>query len=316
MEFNLKKNTKFFVAGHKGLIGSAFIRYFNKNNYSNIITKTRAELELTSENDVKFFFKETLPDIVILSAGKVGGIIENKDFPADFMQQNLSIQQNIFNASQDHNVKKVIFFGSSCMYPRDTSQPMKEDQLLTGQLEPTSIAYAIAKYAGVQMCQALNRQNNFVSFIPVIPNSVYGPNDNFDLGSSHVLSALIRRFDEAKNTNAEKVVLWGTGSPKREFIFSDDVVVACIKLLNTRLDLEDLPINIGVGSDISIKELAEKIAKMLDYSGKIEWDTSKPDGTIRKLLDSSKIKSLGWKHKMPLDSGLKHTYEWYHENFK
>ena len=309
MEFNLKKNTKIFVAGHKGLIGSAFIRYFNKNNYSNIITKTRAELELTSENDVKFFFKETLPDIVILSAGKVGGIIENKDFPADFMQQNLSIQQNIFNASQDHNVKKVIFFGSSCMYPRDTSQPMKEDQLLTGQLEPTSIAYAIAKYAGVQMCQALNRQNNFVSFIPVIPNSVYGPNDNFDLGSSHVLSALIRRFDEAKNTNAEKVVLWGTGSPKREFIFSDDVVVACIKLLNTRLDLEDLPINIGVGSDISIKELAEKIAKMLDYSGKIEWDTSKPDGTIRKLLDSSKIKSLGWKHKMPLDSGLKHTYE-------
>ena len=316
MEFNLKKNTKIFIAGHKGLIGSAFIRYLNKNNYNNIITKTRAELELTSENDVNKFFKETLPDIVILSAGKVGGILENRDFPADFMRENLSIQQNIFNASQEHNVKKVIFFGSSCMYPRDTSQPMKEDQLFTGQLEPTSIAYAIAKYAGVQMCHALNRQNNFVSFIPVIPNSVYGPNDNFDLESSHVLSALIRRFDEAKNTNADKVVLWGTGSPKREFIFSDDVVIACIKLLNMNLDLEDVPINIGVGSDISIKELAEKIAKMLDYSGKIEWDISKPDGTIRKLLDSSKIKSLGWKHKMQLDSGLRHTYKWYREDFK
>ena len=316
MRFKLQKNTKIYVAGHKGLIGSSFIRYFNKNNYRNIISKTRAELELTSEYDVNKFFKENQPEIVILAAGKVGGILENRDFPADFMRENLSIQQNVFNASQKYGVKKVIFFGSSCMYPRDTSQPMNENQLFTGQLEPTSVAYAIAKYAGVQMCQAINRQNNFVSFIPVIPNSVYGPNDNFDLGSAHVLSALIRRFDEAKNTNADKVVLWGTGSPKREFIFSDDIVKACIKLLNINLDVEDVPINIGVGSDISIKELAEKIAKMLDYSGKIEWDISKPDGTTRKLLDSSKIKSLGWKHKMQLDSGLKYTYKWYLENFK
>jgi GDP-L-fucose synthase len=316
MIFNFTKNTKIYVAGHNGLLGSAFIRYFNENKYSNLLTKTRDELELTSTDDVNSFFKKNKPEIVILAAGKVGGIIKNRDFPADFMRENLSIQQNVFNASQEYGVKKIIFFGSSCMYPKETSQPMKENQLFTGQLEPTSVAYATAKYAGVQSCQAFNRQNSLVSFISVIPNSVYGPNDNFDLDSAHVLSALIRRFVEANNSNVDKVVLWGTGSPKREFIFSDDVANACIQLLSMNLDLEDLPINIGVGSDISIKDLAIKIAKIVGYLGKIEWDTSKPDGSSRKLLDSSKIKSLGWNHKMDLDSGLKYTYKWYLEHLK
>ena len=244
----------------------------------------------------------------------MGGIIQNKEFPADFMRENLAIQQNVFNAAQEHDVKKIIFFGSSCMYPRDTEQPMSESQLCTGHPESTSIAYASAKYAGVQMCKAINKQNDLVSFIPVIPNSAYGPNDNFDLNSSHVLSALIRRFHEAKNTSADKVVLWGTGSPKREFVFSDDIVKACIKLLSADLNDADLPINIGVGSDISIKELAIKISKIIGYTGEIIWDSSKPNGAPRKLLDNSRITSLGWQHDVEFEQGLKSTYQWYLDN--
>jgi len=269
VSFKLQKDTKIYVAGHQGLIGSSFVRYFKANNYSNILWKTRSELELTSVNDVNKFFKNNQPEVVILAAGKVGGIVQNRDFPADFIRENLAIQQNVFNAAQEYGVKKIIFFGSSCMYPCDTEQPMSESQLCTGHPEPTSIAYASAKYAGVQMCKAINRQNGLVSFIPVIPNSAYGPNDNFDLGSSHVLSALIRRFHEAKNTSVDKVVLWGTGSPKREFVFSDDIAKACIRLLNSKLVDTDLPINIGVGHDISIKELAIKIAKLIGYTGEI-----------------------------------------------
>jgi GDP-L-fucose synthase len=200
------------------------------------------------------------------------------------------------------------------MYPRDASQPMSEDQLCTGHPEPTSIAYASAKYAGVQMCQAINRQNSSVSFIPVIPNSAYGPNDNFDLGSSHVLSALIRRLDEAKKDNKPSVTLWGSGSPRREFIFSDDIAYACVKLLKTPLEDKDLPINIGVGVDISIKELAEKIAQIVGYTGEVAWDTSKPDGSPQKLLDSSRIKSMNWKSETDFDMGLKSTYQWYVDN--
>jgi len=314
VSFKLQKDTKIYVAGHQGLIGSSFVRYFNANNYSNILWKTRSELELTSVNDVNMFFKSSQPEVVILAAGRVGGIIQNRDFPADFIRENLAIQQNVFNASQKYNVKKVIFFGSSCMYPRDTVQPMSENQLCTGHPEPTSIAYASAKYVGVQMCQAINRQNDSVSFIPVIPNSAYGPNDNFDLDSSHVLSALIRRFHEAKNANADKVVLWGTGSPKREFVFSDDITKACIKLLNSKLFDTDLPINIGVGHDISIKELSVKIANLVGYKGEITWDVSKPDGAPRKLLDNRKITSLGWEHEVQLDQGLEDTYRWYLNN--
>jgi GDP-L-fucose synthase len=311
MNFNLKKNTRIYVAGHNGLIGSAFIRFFEKNNYTNIITKNRRELELTSEIGTDSFFHKYQPEVVILAAGKVGGIIQNRDFPADFISENLSIQLNVFNAAKKYCAKKLIFFGSSCMYPRNSSQPMNENQLCTGHPEPTSIAYASAKYAGVQMCQAINRQNGTVSFIPVIPNSAYGPNDNFDLNSSHVLSALIRRFHEAKEENKPSVTLWGTGSPRREFVFVDDIVDACILLLNAPLPDEDLPINIGVGVDISIKELAQKISQIIGYSGSIEWDDSKPDGAPRKLLDNSRIKSMGWKAKVGLDDGLKEVYQWY-----
>ncbi len=314
MSFKLQKDTKIYVAGHQGLIGSSFMRHFNANNYSNILFKSRSEFDLTSVNDVNTFFKNNQPEVVILAAGMVGGIVQNRDFPADFIRENLAIQQNVFNAAQEHGAKKIIFFGSSCMYPRDTEQPMSEDQLCTGHPEPTSIAYASAKYAGVQMCKAINRQNDLVSFIPVIPNSAYGPNDNFDLGSSHVLSALIRRFHEAKNTSVDKVVLWGTGSPKREFVFSDDIVKACIRLLNSRLVDTDLPMNIGVGYDISIKELAIKIAKIIGYTGEIIWDGSKPDGAPRKLLDNSRITSLGWQPDVEFSQGLRTTYQWYLDN--
>jgi GDP-L-fucose synthase len=314
MNFNLKKDTQIYVAGHKGLIGSAFIRFFEKNHYTNIITRDREELELTSESDTYDFFYENQPEVVILAAGRVGGIIQNRDFPADFIYENLSIQLNVFNAARKYGVRRLIFFASSCMYPRDTSQPMNENQLCTGHPEPTSIAYASAKYAGVQMCQAINRQNGSVYFIPVIPNSAYGPNDNFDLSSSHVLSALIRRFYEGKKDDKSSVTLWGTGSPRREFIFSDDIASACIMLLEASLDDEDLPINIGVGADISIKELAEKIRDIVGYSGTIGWDMSKPDGAPRKLLDNGRIKSIGWKAQTDFDTGLESTYQWYLDN--
>ncbi len=314
MNYELKKDTKIYVAGHKGLIGSAFIRFFELNDYNNVITESRSSLDLTSKKETESFFSKKKPEVVILAAGKVGGIVNNRDFPADFIFENLSIQLNVLDSAYRHGVKKLIFFASSCMYPRNASQPMKEDQLYTGHLETTSAAYAASKYAGFEMCQAINRQSSTVSFIPVIPNSVYGPNDNFDLNSSHVLSALIKRFHEAKDKNTASVTLWGTGSPKREFIFVDDIVEASLVILNVPLSRDILPINIGVGSDISIKHLAEKIKKMIGYSGDIKWDLTKPDGAPRKLLDNSKIKSIGWKSKIDIDEGLQLTYKWFLEN--
>ena len=316
MSYELKKDSKIYVAGHKGLIGSAFIRFFENNDYTNIVVQDRNKLDLCSKKDTFNFFQENQPEVVILAAGRVGGIIQNRDFPADFINENLSIQLNVFNAAQKYGMKRLIFFASSCMYPRNTMQPMHENQLSTGHPEPTSIAYASAKYAGVQMCQAINRQNGLVSFIPVIPNSAYGPNDNFDPSSSHVLSALIRRFHEAKKDNKSFVTLWGTGSPRREFIFSDDIARACLMLLDIPLEDKDLPINIGVGVDISIKELAKKISRIVGYSGTVEWDTSKPDGAPRKLLDSSRIKSMGWKVETDFDAELKLTYQWYLDNIE
>jgi GDP-L-fucose synthase len=314
MNYKLKKDTKIYVAGHKGLIGSAFMRFFENNDYTNIVVQDRNKLDLCSKVETFDFFQRNQPEVVILAAGKVGGIIQNRDFPADFINENLAIQLNVFGAANEFHVNQLIFFGSSCMYPKDTHQPMKENQLWTGHLEQTSIAYAVAKYAGVQMCKSMNEQNGLVSCIPVIPNSAYGPNDNFDLNSSHVLSALIRRIHEAKEQDSPKVLLWGSGSPKREFVFVDDIVAACILLISSRLPNEILPINIGVGSDISIKSLAEKICKIVGYSGTIIWDKSKPDGVSRKLLDNSKITSLGWKHEMQLELGLKLTYQWYLDN--
>jgi GDP-L-fucose synthase len=314
MVFKLKKTTRIYIAGHKGLIGSAFIRSLDKLHYSNTIVKDKSEVNLTSKDDTYNFFYENQPEVVILAAGRVGGIIQNRDFPADFINENLSIQLNVFKAAQKYGVKRLIFFGSSCMYPRHASQPMNENQLCTGHPEPTSIAYASAKYVGVQMCQAINKQNGSVSFIPVIPNSVYGPNDNFDLDSSHVLSALIRRLHEAKEENKLSVTLWGSGSPKREFIFVDDLVNACLVILNKPLSNHKLPINIGVGYDISIKSLSEKISRIVGYQGKIEWDKSMPDGAPSKLLDSSRVESLGWKSKVKIDDGIKNLYQWYLDN--
>ena len=313
---NLNKNTKIYIAGHNGLIGSSFVRFFKNNGFKNIIVKDRSQLDLKSSVDTENFFHKYKPEIVILAAGMVGGIIQNRDNPADFIFENLSIQLNVIKAAYKINVDKLLFFASSCMYPKNTKQPMKESQLWTGHLEETSIAYASAKYAGVQMCKSINKQNGSANFIPVIPNSAYGPNDNFDLNSSHVLAALISRMHEAKEKNSNEVLLWGSGSPKREFIFVDDIVNACINIIDSKVDDDMLPINIGVGVDISIKELAKKIAKIIGYSGEILWDESKPDGSARKLLDNSRIKSLGWGHEVDLDHGISITYKWYLDNMR
>lgn len=307
-------NSSIYVAGHTGMIGSAFLKYFKEKKYKNIITKDRNNLDLLSKEDTYKFFQDNNPEIVILAAGRVGGIVQNRDYPLDFLNENLLIQLNVLNAAKKFDARRVLFFASSCMYPKNSNNPLKESQIFSGNLESTSIAYATAKYAGVQMCQAINIETNSSSFIPVIPNSVYGPNDNFDLNSSHVLSALIRRIHEAKEKNSSEVLLWGSGLPKREFIFVEDLVRASVKLINSKLYNELFPINIGVGSDISIKKLANKISKIVGYSGKIIWDKTKPDGASRKLLDDSKIKSLGWEHEVELDLGISLTYKWYLEN--
>jgi len=307
-------DSKIYIAGHKGLIGSAFVRFFEKNGFTNIIFEDRDKLDLCSKTDTFEFFQRTQPEIVILAAGKVGGIISNRDCPADFISENLSIQLNVFNASLKYKVKKLIFFGSSCMYPKISSQPMRENLIGSGLPEETSIGYATAKNAGVQMCHALNRQYNMTSFISVIPNSAYGPNDNFDLINSHVIAALIHRFHEAKVLNKPSISLWGSGAPKREFVFVDDIVLACIQILKTKISVDMLPINIGVGKDISIKMLAEKIKSIVGYSGEVKWDLTKPDGAPRKLLDSSRIRSIGWRSITDIDAGLKLTYEWFLKN--
>ncbi len=296
------------------MIGSAFLRYFSENGYERIMVKSRSELDLSSEQQVEKFFERESPEIVIFAAGKVGGIIENRDSPADFIEQNLSIQLNAFKFARKYHVRKFIFFASSCMYPKISNQPMSENMLCSGHPEQTSIAYASAKYAGLQFALAINSQDKNTSFIPVIPNSVYGPNDNFDPNSSHVLSALIRKFHDAKRNNEPNVVLWGTGEPKREFLYVDDLVVAIIKILESNFKNEFLPINIGCGKDISIRFLAERVADIVGYDGKVVWDKSKPDGSPRKLLDNSRILSLGWKPETLLDSGIVKTYEWFVEH--
>jgi len=307
-------NSSIYVAGHSGMIGSAFLRYFEEKKYKNIITKDRSDLDLSSKEDTYKFFKDNNPEIVILAAGRVGGIVQNRDYPLDFLNENLFIQLNVLNAAKKFDVRKLLFFASSCMYPKNSNNPLKESQIFSGDLEETSIAYATAKYAGVQMCQAINTQTNSSSCIPVIPNSVYGPNDNFDLNSSHVLSALIRRIHEAKVYNRPSVILWGSGSPRREFIYVDDIVSACIKIMKSELSYSQLPINIGVGQDISIKQLAEKVKKIIGYNGFIEWDLNKPDGALRKLLDNSRINSIGWDSKIEIDKGLDLTYQWFLKN--
>ncbi|MGB6408286.1 MAG: GDP-L-fucose synthase [Planococcus donghaensis] len=302
--------SKIYVAGHRGLVGSAIVRNLQENGYRNLVFRTSKELDLTNSNQVDAFFQEQRPDYVFLAAAKVGGIVANNDYPAEFIRDNLMIQTNVIDAAHRNGVKKLLFLGSTCIYPRLAEQPMKEDSLLTGELEPTNEPYAIAKIAGIKMCQSYNRQYG-TNFISIMPTNLFGPNDNFDLTSSHVLPALIRKFHEAKVSQAETVEVWGTGSPKREFLYSDDLADAAIYLMNT-YDGSDL-VNIGVGRDISIKELAEKVRETVGYEGEIVFNTSKPDGTPRKLVDVSRLTSLGWEAKIPLDDGLKMAYDWFLE---
>lgn len=312
----MKVTDLIYVAGHTGLIGSALVRRLRAQGFNNLLTATHKKLELTDAEAVGIFFATHKPTYVFLAAGRVGGIVENQTYPADFIYTNLAIQLNVLRAAQKNNIEKLILFGSSCMYPKDCSQPMPEDLLLSAKPELTSIAYAIAKLAGVHMCLAYNKQYAEQKFIPVIPNSAYGPNDNFDPKSGHVLSVLIRRFEEAKRENTSEITLWGSGSPRREFIHADDIADACIWLLTHQNDDLQLPVNIGVGSDYSIKELAKHVANVVGYEGEIKWDTSKPDGAPRKLLDSSRIHSTGWHSKISFEDGLRSTYQWYLEHEK
>jgi len=305
-----------YVAGHTGLIGSALTRRLQQDGYTHLILARRAELDLTQAADVDGFFQRHRPQIVFLAAGRVGGIVENQTYPADFITQNLALQVNVLQAAQRYGVERFVFFASSCMYPRECPQPMVESMLLAGKPEPTSLPYAISKLAGTQMCLAYNKQYGATRFLPVIPNSAYGPYDNFDPKSGHVLSALIARFHEAKTTGAESVTLWGTGSPRREFVHVDDIADACLHLLRQDLRNIELPLNIGVGSDISIKELAETIRSVVGYGGRVEWDHSKPDGAPRKLLDESRLRNMGWHPKVGLADGLRNTYAWYVQRFK
>lgn len=308
----MNKNSKIYVAGHRGLVGSAIIRNLIKQGYNNLITKTRQELNLLDTQAAAEFFKKEKPEYIFLAAAKVGGIMANKTYPAQFIYENLQIQNNIIHQSYLNGVKKLLFLGSSCIYPRECPQPIKEEYLLTGPLEPTNEPYAIAKIAGIKMCQSYNREYG-TNFISVMPTNLYGPNDNFDLANSHVLPALIRKFHEAKINSSESVKVWGTGNPKREFLHVDDLATACVFLMNN-YDSSEI-INIGTGIDILIRELVEIIKNIIGFKGKIKWDTTKPDGVSRKLLDVSKIHKLGWKHKINLEEGIKMTYEWYKNNY-
>lgn len=302
---------KLYVAGHSGLLGSAIYNYFQKTGQYRLVVRSHAELDLTKAEAVNQFFSLENPDIVIMAAGRVGGIVANQKAPADFITENLAIQLNVIQNAHKAGCKRVIFFASSCMYPRDCSQPMDESLLFSGKPEPTSMAYAVSKMAGLQMCLAYNCQYDDQTFLPVIPNSVYGPQDNFGLESSHVLSALMRRFDDAKRSGADHVQLWGSGTPLREFVYSRDVARACALLLKEDIKSLSLPVNLGSGDEVSIRDLATKIAAVVGFKGKIFWDTSKSDGAPRKRLDSTCLRSMGWAPKVTLDEGLKRTYDWY-----
>ncbi|KQO79769.1 GDP-L-fucose synthase [Rhizobium sp. Leaf262] len=308
------KHSRIYIAGHTGLIGSAFDRVLSERGYTSLLKRTHSDLELTDSIEVDRFFEETKPEYVILTAGKVGGIHQNQATPATFIDTNLSIQLNVLKAAHRAGVERLVLFGSSCMYPRDCPQPMAETALLTGHPEPTSLAYAISKLAGVQLCHAYNKQYESKRFIPVIPNSAYGPNDNFDSGVGHVLSALMARMHHAKKDGLDKVVLWGTGSAKREFIHADDIAKAVLHLLVMPELNIDFPVNIGSGTDYEIRELAAAIAQTVGYKGALEWDTTKPDGAPRKLLDSGRLRDTGWAPDVEFKDGLADTYKWFLTN--
>ncbi|MBR0962698.1 GDP-L-fucose synthase [Bradyrhizobium diazoefficiens] len=305
-----------YIAGHTGLIGSAALRRFAADANYRVLTASHGALDLQDAATVQRFFDSHAPDYVILAAGKVGGILENRTYPADFISSNLAIQLNVLAAAHRTGVKKLLLFASSCMYPRECPQPMKEDRLFSGLPEPTSMAYAVSKMAGLQLCLAYNQQYGHNRFIPLIPNSVYGPNDNFDPDKGHVLSALIRRFHDAKVKAADRVLLWGSGRPRREFIHADDVAECCAHLIAQDTSGLELPLNVGSGHDLAIRDLAELVATAVDYRGEIAWDPAKPDGAPRKLLDSSRLRSTGWSAGIALQTGVAETYAWYRKNVK
>lgn len=302
----MEKDAKIYVAGHRGMVGSAIYRKLTELGYSNIVTRTSQELDLRNQQAVADFFNEEKPDYVFLAAAKVGGIMANNTYRADFIYENMAIQNNVIKSSYDNEVTKLMFLGSSCIYPKMAPQPLNEDLLLTGTLEPTNEPYAIAKIAGIKMAEAFRDQYG-CNYISVMPTNLYGINDNYHPQNSHVLPALIRRFHEAKVNNLDEVVIWGTGTPLREFLFSDDLADACVFLMDSYNEKQF--VNIGIGEDLSIKDLAELIKEVIGYTGKISFDTSKPDGTPRKLMDVSKLHALGWKHKTNLREGIKLAYE-------
>ena len=308
---NLEKDSKIFVAGHKGLVGSAIVRALIAKGYNNLILKTRTELDLSDQSVVLEFFAREKPTFVFLAAAKVGGILANNNYPAEFIYENLIIETNVIHAAYLNEVKKLLFLGSSCVYPKMASQPIKEESLLTGPLEETNEWYAIAKIAGIKLCQAYSCQYG-CDYISAMPANLYGPGDNFDLKTSHVLPALIRKFHKAKIDNESSVEIWGTGKPRREFLHVDDCADACVDLMNCKT-INNIT-NIGVGQDLSIAELAELIKKIVGFDGSIRYNTSKPDGVPRKVTNTNKIKSIGWKPKISLEVGIKETYQWYLKN--
>jgi GDP-L-fucose synthase len=304
----MEKNAKIYVAGHRGMVGSAIVRNLKEKGYTNIVGKTSEELDLVRQLDVESFFEDEKPEYVFLAAAKVGGINANNTYPAEFIYNNLMIEANIIHAAYKYGVKKLLFLGSSCIYPKMAPQPIKEEYLLTGLLEPTNEAYAIAKISGIELCKFYRRQYG-CDFISAMPTNLYGVNDNFNLETSHVLPALIRKFHEAKINKDKEVVLWGTGKPKREFLYVDDLADASVFLMNNYND--EIHVNIGTGEDIEIRELAEIIKEIVGFDGEVVNDLSKPDGTPRKLLDVNLLESKGWKYSTSLREGIKIVYDWY-----
>lgn len=316
----MNKNSKIYIAGHKGLVGSAIVNNLKSKGYNNLVFRAHDELDLLNQTAVVRFFETEKPEYVILAAAKVGGIVANNTYRADFIYENLQIQNNVIHQSYVHKVRKLLFLGSTCIYPKDCPQPMKEESLLTSELEYTNEPYAIAKIAGIKMCESYNLQYG-TNFISVMPTNLYGPNDNFDLETSHVLPALLRKMHEAKEKNEPRVEIWGSGKPRREFLYSEDMADACLFILenmefnNTYMagskEIRNTHINIGTGLDISIKELALLIQKIVGYKGALHFNTNKPDGTMVKLTDPSKLRALGWNYKIELEDGIRGMYEWY-----
>ncbi len=335
----MNKNSKIYVAGHRGLVGSAIVKNLQEKGYTNLIYKTHQELDLINQKAVEEFFAKQKPEYVILAAAKVGGIVANNTYRADFIYENLQIQNNVIHQSYIHNVKKLLFLGSTCIYPKNAPQPMSEECLLTSPLEYTNEPYAIAKIAGIKMCESYNLQYG-TNFISVMPTNLYGPNDNFDLENSHVIPALIRKIHDAKINNLTEVEIWGSGKPRREFMYSEDMADACVYIMEqinfkdvvnsctsggcepitnnqyTNIQITNTHLNIGTGSDISIKELAELMKRIIGFNGELKFNTNKPDGTLEKLTNVSKLHTLGWKHKVELDVGIRKIYEWYKNEYK